>query len=105
MKKKTNIKTIIRQIVREEVAMAIHEVITELKQPTQQKVSQPKSKKKIVEKIFKIYDFNDLKYYYSVLHQLMKNKTIDNNKVFTCSWQEFTNIIKQNKIFQAYVID
>ena len=38
-------------------------------------------KKKIVEKIFKIYDFNDLKYYYSVLHQLMKNKTIDKNTI------------------------
>lgn len=38
-------------------------------------------------------------------YAFMENEPTDNNKVYTCPWEEFTDIIKQNKIFQAYVIN
>ena len=31
-------------------------------------------------------------------YAFMENEPIDNNKVFTCPWEEFTNIIKYEKV-------
>ena len=34
---------------------------------------------------------------------IIKDEPKDNNKIFTCKWEDFVDIIKKNTIFQAYV--
>jgi len=34
---------------------------------------------------------------------ILKDEPKDNNKIFTCKWDDFIDIIKKNKIFNAYV--
>lgn len=36
-------------------------------------------------------------------YAILKDEEVDNSKLFVCEWEDFLDIVKKNKIFQAYV--